>query len=465
MKPFIKLFKSKYGHYFYDVNTDRLIHISEISYKDLCEIEELSIDSENDEKINRIISGNTELAELTRNGFLKSKYPVQIQMPETHNIPYYLRHKLHTLTLQVTQQCNFRCRYCHYTYGDDIQYHSHKSSRMSWETAKRAIDFFAQRTRDSLYVSIGFYGGEPLLEYDLIKKCIEYCNEVFKGKLLNYALTTNAFLLTPEKAKFLIDNHTSLLVSLDGPKEINDKNRKNAGDGGGTFDVVYSNLCKIQNELPDHYKKISFNSVVDPANDCSHLNNFFSCNMFKDSEIKTARLQPTVGKGAYYLAEYINSERNCKLLAMLSKIGIFDVEKLNTVAKNHLIQINLFEKQMRIYHELPDTMGHSGPCKPGVFKLFVTINGDLYPCERLKDNSDVMRIGSIFSSIDEEKAQYLYNVGYVCADRCVHCWNIRHCKICSTKINDGNSLSAEICSYECKYDCLDTYKKMLQIIA
>ena len=411
--PFIKLFKSMYGFYFYDVNTNRIVNIKEKSYVKLEKIIKICKENADCDEISRIISDDDEIQVLHNKGLLKCKYPKKIEMPETPKIPYYLKNKLHTLTLQVTQQCNFRCRYCHYTYGDDTQYHSHKSITMGWEIAKTAIDFFAQRTRDSVYINVGFYGGEPLLEYDLIKKCINYCNTVFEGKILNFAITTNAYLLTPEKAKFLIDNNTAILVSLDGPKEIHNKNRKYAGDGSGTFDTVYKNLEKIRQQLPEYYEKITYNSVVDPANDCSKINNFFNCDMFRDRMVKTAALQPTVGKRAYYSEEYMSSSKKNQLFALLAKAGVLDISDIPTIAKNYLERINQFEKQMGTFSELPKVMGHSGPCKPGIFKLFVTTNGDLFPCERLKDNSEVMKIGSVFSSIDEEKVKFIYNVGYV----------------------------------------------------
>lgn len=461
--PFVKLFKSRYGYYIYDVNTNRIIDITEKNYFNLEKILRANCKVD-DGEIAQVLS-DPEFQSLIEKGMLKSKYPEKIEMPESSKLPYFLNHKLHILTLQVTQQCNFRCRYCHYTYGDDVQYHSHNSSTMIWATAKAAIDFFARRTRDSLYVTIGFYGGEPLLEYELVKKCIEYCQTVFEGKILAFAITTNAFLLTPEKAKFLIDNNTTILVSLDGPQEIHNKNRKNAGDGSGTFESVMNNLKKIEEELPEYYKKITYNSVVDPANDCGKVNNFFKCDMFKNRIIKTSSLQPTVGKRAYYSEEYISSSKKDQVIALLAKVKVFNTSEISTISKNYLERINMFERQMRSFNELPSIMGHSGPCKPGIFKLFVTTRGDLFPCERLKDNSNVMKIGSVFSTIDESKVDFLYNVGHVCDERCATCWNIRHCKICATKINDGKSLSPEMCAYECKYDCLETERQIKQMIA
>lgn len=456
-KPFIKLFNTRYGNYIYDVNTNSVLTVKKETYDCLSKIMK---SNELDESLY-----NEELINLEKQGYLKSKRPDIIELPETDNIEYYLTHRLQKLTLQVTQQCNFRCRYCHYTYGDDTLYHSHKSASMSWETAKEAIDFFAERTRDTKYVNIGFYGGEPLLKYDLIQKCIDYGNKVFEGKILSYALTTNGALLTVERTKYLIDNNVSILVSLDGPKEIHDKNRKLAIDGSGTFDLVYSNLEEIKETIPEYFSRISFNSVVDPSLDCSQINNFFACDLFKLQPINTTALQPTVGKGVYFSNEYVKNSKKSLLLAMLSQVGVFDAEELPKIAFNHYISFSSFNKQMNRFFEVPDRMGHSGPCKPGIFRLFVSIDGGLYPCERLKDTSDVMKIGTLNEGFDFEKVKYIYNVGYVCTDRCKNCWNIRHCKICATKINDGQCLSKELCAYECKYDTKLTEENLRQYMA
>ncbi|MBQ7445037.1 MAG: radical SAM protein [Clostridia bacterium] len=463
--PFIKLFKSVYGHYFFDVNTNQIVKISQDAYLKLEKILKEGSHTGGSDLIDELIQGDLELSELRSEGFLKSNRPLKIEMKETAKLPYFLEHRLRTLTLQVTQQCNFRCRYCHYTYGDDKQYHSHKSNSMSWETAKAAIDFFAERTRDTVRLDVGFYGGEPLLEYELIKKCVEYCKTKFEGKKLSFHMTTNAFLLTVDRARYLIENGTSILVSIDGPREIHDKNRKNAGNGSGTFDVVFKNLEKIKNEIPQYYEKLSFNSVLDPVNDCSKVNNFFNCDMFRKQEVKASVLQPSVGKGVFYSQEYLNTDKKDRLLALLAKIGVIEESCLSVLALNNLTAIKRFDDDMQRFDDISQVMGHGGPCQPGVFKLFVTTNGNLFPCEKIKDNSEVMKLGTVFTSIDAEKAKYLFNVGNICTERCVNCWNIRHCQLCATKINDGNALSAEMCATECKKNCSNTASRIKAYIA
>ena len=84
----------------------------------------------------------------------------------------------------MTQQCNLRCEYCAYSGIYDNRTHSNK--RMSFETAKKSIDFFLDHSRDSESIAFGFYGGEPLLEASLIEKCIDYINKNVEGKEVNY---------------------------------------------------------------------------------------------------------------------------------------------------------------------------------------------------------------------------------------------------------------------------------------
>jgi uncharacterized protein len=458
--PFIHLIKSRYGYYFFDVNINKIVNISEDTYEYLRNMI-------NNREYRHLYTPSVkcEYEKLKASGYLKNKRPTNIEMHDLHNIDYYLNYRLQKLTLQITQACNFRCSYCHYTYGDDINYHSHKSNNMNWETAKKAIDFFAKRTRDTAVINIGFYGGEPLLEYKLFEKCIAYCNNVFEGKILTYSLTTNAALLTPDITKYLIDNNTSILVSLDGPKEIHDKNRKFAYDGSGSFDIVYENLDKIKIELPEYFTKIRFNSVIDPANDCSKINNFFACDLFGDRDVTTPIVNPTQNKTIYYSPEFIKNYKNDMLSAFLCKINVFDKSALSKIAINYYGLLIGTEKALSTLHEIPDKLGHSGPCKPGVFRLFVSINGDFYPCEKLNDSSNVMKIGSLEGGFDIENIKKIYNVTEITKEKCENCWNIIHCKICAPKLDDGNELSKNLAIKECKNSCYDTEVEFKSFIA
>ena len=113
---------------------------------------------------------------------------------------------------------------------------------MSVEVAKQAIDFLVKHSENSKEISIGFYGGEPLLEVPLIREVVDYAEGVFSGKKLLFNMTTNATLLNIETAKYLYEKKFNVTISLDGPKATHDSNRIFANSNKGTFDAVMQNL-------------------------------------------------------------------------------------------------------------------------------------------------------------------------------------------------------------------------------
>ncbi len=142
---------------------------------------------------------------------------------------------LSTLVLNVNTGCNLGCTYC---YKEDLQTPS-RGERMDFPVASRSVDLLLQQaqTRDS--VSIVFFGGEPLTNMPLIRQVVAYaerrCGEV--GKRIEFSLTTNATLLTPELIDFFETHRFGISISMDGPKVIHDRNRRSVG-GKGTYDVV-----------------------------------------------------------------------------------------------------------------------------------------------------------------------------------------------------------------------------------
>ncbi len=88
-------------------------------------------------------------------------------------------------------------------------------------------------------------------------------------------MTTNATLLTEEIARYIVENNLSLLISLDGPKEIHDRNRRFASNGEGTFDAVISKIVELKEKVPGFHDLVTFNSVIDPCNDSKCIGGFF----------------------------------------------------------------------------------------------------------------------------------------------------------------------------------------------
>src|SRR5699024_8096020 len=120
----------------------------------------------------------------------------EIFHPMTPFLTHLLQHRIRDVILQVTQNCNLRCGYC--TYGGNYKNRTHSLKTMNFELAKKAIDFGVERSQESSDFVVSFYGGEPLLAFNLIKKCVAYAKENIQGKELHFNMTTNGTLLTTE---------------------------------------------------------------------------------------------------------------------------------------------------------------------------------------------------------------------------------------------------------------------------
>lgn len=459
--PFGYLFKTKNKHYFYDVNTNDIIEINSGLYEYMHTL--ISTNKRVEEQESSYIS---EYHKLVESGVIGLYRPERIEMPDTDTLPYHLSNRVSGITLQVTQQCNFRCSYCKYANDSELFNHTHANKYMSWETARSAIDFLSKRVRDVSHINIGFYGGEPLLNLALIKKCINYSKELFEDKQLTFSLTTNGSLLSPEKAKYLIDNGVSITVSLDGPPEIHNKNRKDLLTGEGTFDQVYEKLTVLKKEYPDYYQKLRFNSVIDPINDGRLINKFFDNELFADNSVHTP-LMEMHGQGHLFFSEkYIREYNKDILLILLVKAGIMDISCLTKIARSNYELFEKFEKKYKSIAALQSVVGSGGGCKPGALKLFATVDGRLYPCEKANDSSNVMQIGTLKDGFDLAKISNLYNLNGLSKTKCKNCWAVLLCSICPVRIDDGSTLSPRLLEKECVSErrTIARYLKYLAVI-
>ena len=454
--PFVHLMKSPYCYYVFDVNTNSIVRVSK-------ELYEYLLNEQQGRNPLSTVEIEREKTSLMEKGYLKTKHPKEIDNPNIDDMEYLFTHHLRQLVLQVTQQCNFRCSYCPYTVGDDYVQRGHSANRMDWETAKAAIDFFADRTRDVPSPAISFYGGEPLLEKDLIIRCVEYCKKRFAGKNLIFSMTTNASLLTEELARYFLKSHFKLMISLDGPPEIHDRNRRIASNGEGSFRAVYDTVMSLAEKIPGVLSCIDFNAVVDPQNDISKVNRFFSNQLSQANHIRAGLVDPPPGTTLYFSPEYQQKQKTQELLAMLAVEGYVDPQKLPLIAKNEYEQIKDNINKMSPHMQLPDRMMHGGPCIPGYRKLFVTTTGTLLPCEKCSETSEEMNIGNLNDGFDFENIKKLMNGGNRVEQDCKDCWAIENCDICGVKV-DGIHDPRELRRI-CRSSRLNFEHRLNQIIA
>lgn len=448
-KPFIHLFNTKKGYYIFDVNTNAILKIKQDSYNLLKKITSSQAFSE---ELYKSYCEDETIKNLEDSGFLLSKKVKEVVHPYSNILEYYMSRNIKMLTLQVTQQCNLRCEYC--AYSGIYANREHKNVKMSLETAKKGIRFLIENSIDTEEVNIGFYGGEPLLEFNLVKEAILYAKSISEGKKLTFSFTTNGTLFTKEIIEFMMAHDVMITISLDGPKEVHDKNRRFAVSGCGTFEKVIKNLDFFKKNYPEYFNKIIFNAVFDGSNNFNCLNEFFTTyDVIKDCNISTSEVSKEYALFDKPNSEDYDTQLNYEIFKMylskLNRVNSKNVSKLVLQYYDSLERSMVKDRKLRT--QLSDKGHHGGPCIPGAQRLFMDVNGNFYPCERVSENSEPMHIGHVDTGFDYEKIRRLLNVGELTKESCVNCWAFRFCTQCAAYADNLDELSKEKKSANCNW--------------
>jgi uncharacterized protein len=165
--------------------------------------------------------------------------PGQLNFGSKPQFPFYEQSEVRYVVLEATHACNLACVYCFVR-----NYYPDQGGMMTMETARRAIDMISPKSA----LSVGFFGGEPLLNWDLIQQVTAYVMDLAAKRGVGKSLhvTTNAILLDDEKIKFLDDNGFSLIVSLDGPEELHNQMRPAKDSSVNSQQATLANLRKFK---------------------------------------------------------------------------------------------------------------------------------------------------------------------------------------------------------------------------
>lgn len=440
--PFIKLFYTVSGYYLFDVNRNKFKKISKDVYLFLNETQDNNGEIETSESV------ESEIEMLKDDGYLKSICVDKIKHPKTDFVKYYLHNNIRHLILQVTQSCNLRCEYC--IYSGEYRNRKHSNKKMSFDIAKKSLDYYIKHSRDTENLSVGFYGGEPCMNYGLIQDCVAYMDKNAEGRHVTYSMTTNATLLNEENIDFFASHNFSLLISLDGPKEIHDKHRKFAYTKAGTFDIVLKNILYMKEKYPNYCaEKVSFNMVIDIENSYSLINDFIHKNeIISDLKCISNYIDPKNTDKIFNSNPVHIEESNYEMfkffLELLGKIPKGSSSKL-FVSYNHDLRELLYDNYYQSVAVLPTESHHSGPCVPGNTRLFVTVEGIFYPCERVSESLQSAIIGNCDSGIDLVQAEKVLNYGRATVLQCRECWAFRHCDQCIAYMDSSEECMKEYC--------------------
>jgi uncharacterized protein len=320
-----------------------------------------------------------------------------------------LRDGLFELILETTRACNLRCKYCIFS-GIYDGFRSHSNENMTHEVAVQAVDmYFKYLSEGSFYnpdrePTIAFYGGEPLLNFALIRSVVDYVKDKYSTEFApRFTITTNGTLLTDQIADFLISNGFSIFISLDGPEDEHDRNRV-FPNGSGTFSTVIRNIQKTvdrarkfdaEQENTEVYALVTY----DIKTDMRKVRKFFD----EESPIRPILFSPVRPSGTNYYAKFSvdDKENFWKTKRELKEEFLEYVTSHRSDEKISIFLENFFGFPviMSYYRSLLSTpvgVPFTQTCIPG-FKIHVDTGGMLHPCE--KTPTEIV-VGSVSSGLD-----------------------------------------------------------------
>lgn len=342
------------------------------------------------------------------------------------------------LFLILTHECNLRCKYCIYSdnYPHTITY---DNKNMTFDVAKKAVDSYIKLYKNKLVNGyrnnpiINFYGGEPLLQFKLIKKVVEYCKSYDYD--FQFFITTNGVIMNDEIIKLLIDNNFRVTISLDGNKENHDRNRVSK-DNKRTFEIIINNLKKLQQEKLKRgvSQPISFNCCYDDYSNMIDIIDFFNKNE-KELNCSSVMFSEISPYDTYY-SEYCQSMHEKGYLSNSSDTLKTTYNKLFNMYKNNLINNEELKMTMKflfapLFYTKNLPKGDQGllgnACVPGG-KIAVSPDGNFYLCEKMNEKYP---IGNIETGLEWEKIENVITQYLDIKDKkCSDCNISRFCDVC-----------------------------------
>ena len=355
------------------------------------------------------------------------------------------------LILEMSGACNFRCKYC--CYGEHYQHtRNHGNEFMSYETARDAVDFYLSHFEKSgagnLWRNpiVAFYGGEPLLNFGVIRQVVDYIADRYGDRDVEYTITTNGYLLDEEKMDFFVEHQFSLIVSFDGNQENHDRNRVDV-NGNGTYERVYRAIKLFRHRHPD-YMKFGISLCFDYRTDLLALEKFIeeeklfivSMSMISDTDTDYYDQFAEKEKEHFYRQYQELKERYMKK-AFAGDPTVMTQGILPALFAFEYLEFGTHS----VYREgRPQGFPYTGCCIPGE-KLYVTLDRKIHICEKVTPD---FTIGDLEKGFDYEYMAELERIMNRNYEKCRQCDHSRFCNICFARSTCGKTMEIpqEYCS-------------------
>ena len=314
------------------------------------------------------------------------------------------------LCLHIAHSCNLNCSYCFASQG---KYHGDRAL-MSFEVGKRALDFLVENSVSRRNLEVDFFGGEPLMNFDVVKKMVEYAREIEgpANKNSRFTLTTNGLLIDDDVIDFANREMSNVVLSLDGRREVHDRFRVDYA-GRGSYDRIVPKFKKLvdSRDGKNYYMRGTF----------THYNPDF---------LEDIRTMLDLGFSELSMEPVVSSPEDDGALTEADlPIVLSQYEKLAEL----MLERDKAGKPFTFYHYMIDLSG--GPCiykrisgcGSGTEYMAVTPWGDLYPCHQFV-GEERFRLGDIYTGVTNKAVQDEFRACNVYAhEECRNCWARLYC--------------------------------------
>lgn len=374
---------------------------------------------------------------------------------------------LKQIVFEVTDSCNLRCKYCAYA-NLYKGYDKRENIKFPYQNAVKIIDYLYNFWKENVCIgnssplTIGFYGGEPLLNILFIKQVIAYTKSLPPiGKKFFYNMTSNAILLD-KYMDFLVENKFQLLISLDGDKE--GQSYRVDASGKNSFDRVFANVQLLKDKYPTYFEHyVNFNSVLHNRNNVEQIYKFIKKHFDKEPSISTLN---TSGIRKEKIKEFnetyqnvtdsIAQASNCE--ALINEMFIKSPQTASLLDDIHYRSGNVFDNYNEIFiNKKYVPVYPTGTCIPFLKKMFVTVKGKILQCERINHEFALGQITDSGVELDLEQVALKHNK-YVSTyqKQCSVCALNSNCIQCVYQINDIHETTTKCPSF-CSQASFDKY--------
>ena len=314
------------------------------------------------------------------------------------------------LCLHIAHDCNLACRYC---FAEEGEYHGRRAL-MSYEVGKKALDFLIANSGNRQHLEVDFFGGEPLMNWDVVKRLVEYgrSQENEHNKKFRFTLTTNGVLLNDEIMEFCNKEMSNVVLSLDGRKEVNDHMRP-FRNGKGSYDLIVPKFQKFA-ELrgdKDYFVRGTFtNKNLDFGEDVLH---------YADLGFKKMSMEPVVAEPTEDYA--IREEDLPQILAEYDRLAAEYVKRHKEGRGFTFFHFMVDLKQG------PCVAKRLSGCGSGTEYLAVTPWGDLYPCHQFVGKEEFL-LGNVDTGVTNTAIRDEFKLCNVYAkEKCKDCFARFYC--------------------------------------